>query len=132
MTPPRPVPLNGIHHDIRRTFDGVYHLRPDPACNRIIRYTLALNSTQHSIDLYSHGSLSNHQHTVFGDPRAQHPDFRQDLYSQETRTLNRLRKTSGPKWTPDDQCTILLGDPEAVLEAVAYTIANPVHHGLVE
>ncbi|MEM7260411.1 MAG: hypothetical protein AAF488_00370 [Planctomycetota bacterium] len=132
MTAPRPVPFNGIYHDIRRTFDGTFHLRPDPACNQTVRFLLAHNATQHRIRLYAHSSLSNHQHTNFGDPEARHPEFRQDLYSQETRTLNRLRKTKGPKWTPDDQCTILLGDPEAVLDSIAYTIANPVHHNLVE
>ncbi|MEM7168348.1 MAG: hypothetical protein AAF581_23075 [Planctomycetota bacterium] len=98
----------------------------------MIKFALALAASRHEIQLYSFCALANHLHNAFFDPKARHPLFRQDFHAAVTRSVNVHRGMSGSKWTPNDPCPVLLWDIEALLEKIAYSIANPCLHGLVE
>ncbi|MEM7166895.1 MAG: hypothetical protein AAF581_15635 [Planctomycetota bacterium] len=74
--------------------------------------------------------MSNHQHTVLYDPYGQHPNYRRDLHSALTRSINQLRGTRGPQWTPDDQSPVVLLGIDTILHHSAYSIANPDRHDL--
>ncbi len=132
MTLPVPILKNANILNTRRIWEGRCHLAPNPVVNQVIRYALAYNANKYKLGLYAHISLSNHQHTPFHDPDGLHADFRRDFHSQVTRSINAHRGTSEAKWSPDRKSPIIIFDTEALLEYIAYTVANACRHNLVE
>ncbi|MEM7164192.1 MAG: hypothetical protein AAF581_01940 [Planctomycetota bacterium] len=63
-------------------------------------------------------------------PTVNHPDFRRDYHSILTRSLNNLRGTRGSQWAPDEQSPVVLLGEDAILDASAYSLANPETHDL--
>lgn len=132
MTLPVPVIPGASLLNTRRTIWGVRHLAPDPVVNQILLFTLAYTAEKHSIGLYAFIALSTHLHDPFHDPLGRHPDFRRDFHSLVTRNINNYRGVNEAKWSPNRQSPVLLADIEAILDAIAYTIANAVLHHLVD
>ena len=116
----------------RRVHERRFHLSPNPVVNNIIEYALAYTVARHGIRLYAHASLANHQHTAFHDTQGLHPEFRREFHSLVTRSVNNYRGTTEAKWSPDRKSPVILYDQEALLDKIAYTIANPSTHDLVE
>ncbi|MEM7165393.1 MAG: hypothetical protein AAF581_08015 [Planctomycetota bacterium] len=132
MTAPNPVLKNASILNSRRIHEGRHHLRPDPVVNALAKYSLAYAAERFDILLYSHCSLSNHQHTTGFDPHGQHPLFRREFHSLMTRSVNCHRGTSEAKWSPNRKSPVILWDVESVLDEIAYSIANPCLHDLVD
>ena len=116
----------------RRTIDGAYFLSPNPVVNQLIEYALAYTAEKYRIQLNAHCSLSGHHHTVFFDPDGSHPEFRRELHSLITRSVNVHRNMQGARWAPDDTSPVVLLDVEATLERISYTISNMCSHDLVD
>ena len=132
MTQAAPVFKNANILNTRRTLEGIFHLTPGPVVNHILEFALAYNANKYDIGIYAYCALSNHQHLPFYDPNGHNADFRRDFHSQVTRSLNRYRGTSEAKWSPDQKSPVVLYDVEALLDKIAYTIANPCRHHLVD
>ena len=132
MTQVLPVFKNASVLNTRRTLEGVFHLTPSPMVNQIIEFALAYNANKHGIGIYAFCALSNHHHLPAHEPHGNGADFRRDFHSQVTRSLNVYRGTSEAKWTPDQKSPVVLYDQEALLDKIAYTIANPCRHHLVD
>ncbi len=132
MTLPVPVFEGASLLNTRRTIGGVFHFSPNPVINRIVKFTLAYTAEKYDIGLYSAAFLSNHHHETFYDPHGRHPEFRRDLHSLLTRSVNQYRGEGEAKWSPDHKSPVLLHDVEALLNGIAYNVANPPRHDLVE
>lgn len=132
VTLPVPVFKSVSILSTRRIHEGRFHLRPDPVVTQCIEYALAYSANKYNIELYAAFCASNHLHDSFFDPEGRHPEFRRDFHSLVTRWVNRLRGMSEAKWSPDHKSPVLLHDTEALLDKIAYVIANPCMHDLVD
>lgn len=132
MTLPSPViPASNVLNT-RRTHRGVFRLSPNPVIRQIVEYALGYAANKHNITLYALCTLSNHLHIAFFDRDGNHPEFRRDLHSLIARAVNRHHGESEAVWAPDHPSPVLLYDAEALLDLIAYTIANPCLHHLVD
>lgn len=132
MTLPVPVFRNANILNTRRTIGGVYRLCPNPVIKQITLFALAYAAQKHNVSVFAHISLSNHQHTAFFDRDGNHPEFRRDLHSLTSRAVNRHRGMTEAMWAPHHKSPVLLYDLEALLDEIAYTIANACLHDLVD
>lgn len=97
-----------------------------------IAYCLAVASDKHEIMIHGYVVMSNHVHFVVTDLYGNVARFTEDVFRNLAKYFNiKFRKfenfwnTSGPGYTE-------LLDNNAVLDAIAYTICNPVKAGLVQ
>ncbi len=131
MTLPRQI-LPGTSYLItRRCSERRFFLRPSAACSAIFRYLLATAAERHGILLHAFCVMSNHYHLVVTDPEARLPDFQRDLDGLVARAMNRALGRRESFWDPDSYNDVRLETSEAVLEKMAYVLANPVNAGLV-
>jgi putative transposase len=115
----------------RRCSEGRFFLSPSPAVNAIVRYCLALAALRYGIELHAFAFLANHFHLVATDCTGQLPLFMHDLDLLIARALNAHHGHFESFWAPGTYSLVQLPDADAVLEKMAYTLANPVAAGLV-
>lgn len=131
MSRPRCV-LAGVTYLLtRRCSEGRFFLRPSAAVNGIIRYCLAVAAARFGVLLHAFAFLSNHYHIVATDLSGQLPLFMHDLDLLLARALNALNGHFESFWAPGTYSAVALTTADAVLEKIAYTLANPVAAGLV-
>ncbi len=106
-------------------------MRPDPTVTQIFEYLLAVACAKFDIDLHAFVAMSNHYHLVVTDNKGRVPDFEQYLNSLLARSINALRGRSGHFWDAEPPSRVERADEETVLDAIAYTVANPVSARLV-
>lgn len=113
-----------------RTENGAFLLRPDDECCRIIRGCLARECLSNDVDLVAYAFLSNHFHIVARFPRCNRGAFMRDFQGELAGRLNRYRDHNESVFPVPYHSEAILDD-EVLLDKIAYTAANPVHHGLV-
>lgn len=131
MTAPRQVLPGTTYLVTRRCSERRFFLRPDRITNAIFRYVLALAASRHGIQLHAFCVLSNHFHLVVTDPEARLPSFMQYLDSLVGRAVNAARGRWEHFWDGAPYSAVVLTTPSAMVEKVAYVLANPVAAGLV-
>jgi hypothetical protein len=95
-------------------------------------YCLAVAAARHGVLVHAFAVMSNHHHLIITDVRGTLPDFLRELHRLLALCVKVLRKWDGPVWDHRAPSVVRLCTPAAVLEAMAYVIANPVVAGLVE
>jgi REP element-mobilizing transposase RayT len=131
MSAPRRV-LPGVSYLVtRRCSERRCFLRPDRAVNALILYCLAVAAARHSIALHAYVVLSNHYHFILTDTRGVLPLFQHDFDLLVARALNARYAHFEAFWASGTYSAVELTDPDAVLEKIAYVLANPVAAGLV-
>jgi putative transposase len=75
--------------------------------------------------------MSTHEHLIITDVRGQLPRFIQELHRQLALGIKVLREWEGPVWDHQKTSVVELRTPAAIIEKIAYAIANPVAAGLV-
>jgi hypothetical protein len=115
----------------RRTLRRTHLLRPDRKLNQLFIYLLALLACRHGILVHAVVVMSTHEHLVLTDVRGQLPRFLQDFHRLFALGVKVLRKWEGAVWDNEKTSVVELRTPQAVLEKVAYIMANPVAAGLV-
>jgi hypothetical protein len=75
--------------------------------------------------------MSTHEHLIVTDPKGRYPDFLHRLHRLLSLGTKVLRKWEGPTWEPEQPSVVRLLTEQAVIEKLAYAMANPVHAGLV-
>lgn len=115
----------------RRTVRRHHLFRPDPAIRQLYLYTLAVCA--HELGVLVHGVtlMSTHEHLVVTDVRGHLPDFLQRLHRLVSLSTKVLRKWEGPTWDYERSSVVRLLTEQAVIEKLAYVMANPVKAGLV-
>lgn len=131
MTMPRRVVPGMTVMITRRTLRRTHLLRPDPQLNNLYRYCLAVMAPRFDIRVHAAVLMSTHEHLVVTDTRGQLPRFLQELHRSLALAIKVLRKWEGAVWDHDKTSVVELRTTHAVLEKIAYVIANPVAAGLV-
>jgi hypothetical protein len=76
--------------------------------------------------------MGDHVHLVITDVRGEHPRFMHLLDLRVAKAMNAGQGRWEGFWATGQPDVVVLGTPEAVLEALAYVAVNPVKAGLVE
>ena len=115
----------------RRTLRRTHLLRPDPTFNNLFLYCLAVTAQRYGIRMHAAVVMSTHEHLVLTDTRGQLPRFLQELHRLLALGIKVMRKWEGAVWDHEKPSVVELRTPQAVMEKIAYVIANPVAAGLV-
>jgi putative transposase len=115
----------------RRTVRRTHLLRPDAELNNHYLYCLAVLAERFDIRVHAAVLMSTHEHLIVTDVRGQLPRFIQELHRQIALGIKVLRKWEGPVWDHQKTSIVELRTPAAIVEKIAYAIANPVAAGLV-
>ncbi len=131
VTAPRRVLPNATLLVTRRCSERRFFFRPSPAKNELFLYTLASAAAKFEVQIHAFCLLSNHFHGVLTDLNGVLPAFEQYLDSLVARAFNALLGRWESFWAPGSFSAVTLSTPEAVLDKMAYVLANPVTAGLV-
>jgi len=131
MTQPRRIIPGMTVMVTRRTLRRTHLLRPDRELNNLFIYCLAFCAKRHGVLIHAAVVMSTHEHLVLTDVRGELPRFLQELHRLLALGIKVLRKWEGAVWDHEKTSIVELRTPQAVLEKMAYVIANPVAAGLV-
>src|SRR5688500_15572527 len=132
MTMPRRVIPGMTVMITRRTLRRTHLLRPDTRMNALFTYLLAVLAERHGVLVHAAVLMSTHEHIVLTDPHGRLPRFLQELHRLLALGVKVLRKWEGAVWDHEKTSVVELCTPAAVVETLAYLMANPVAAGLVE
>ena len=131
MTQPRLVVPGDTLMITRRTLRRHHLFRPDSAIRQLYLYTLAICARQFGILVHAVTLMSTHEHLIVTDPQGRYPEFLGRLHRLVSLGTKMLRKWEGPTWDDDQSSVVRLLTEQAILEKLAYVMANPVKAGLV-
>jgi putative transposase len=115
----------------RRCSERRFFLRPDRRVTAVFEYLLGYCAGKHGIQIHAYVAMSNHYHLVLTDVRGTLPAFTQDFHSLVARAVNFLRDRWESFWDPEPTSAVVLLGDGAVVEKMAYVLANPVRARLV-
>lgn len=101
-------------------------LRPDPELNNLYAYCLAVLSEPLGILVHGVTVMANHHHIVLTDTRGNLPHFLQELHRTLALGIKVLRKWEGAVWDSEKPSVVELRTDQALVEKIAYCMANPV------
>jgi hypothetical protein len=131
MTLPRRVAPGTTYSTTRRTLDRRFYLRPCVELNQIYLYALAHAQLKHGVGVHALVGMSNHPHAVITDVHGVLPDFMRDFHRELALGAKALYQIPENVWAAGKASAVELHRTAAQLEAVLYTILNPVAAGLV-
>jgi putative transposase len=131
MSQPRQVVPRATYLITRRVLRRHFLLRPDAAITGIILYTLAVSSRLFGVEVHAVCAMSSHLHLVVTDVQGVLPRFLAYFHRLVALATKVLRAWEGPLWEPGAVSAVQLLTPAAVVEKMAYVLANPVAAGLV-
>lgn len=130
--PPRLIRPNATYAICRRIEGRRFLLRPDAALNQLFTWVLAVCAAQFGVEVHVATVMSTHFHLVVTVPNENVSEFMHRLDMRLARAAQVLRKyVRGVVWEPGGLSIVELETREAVIEQLAYAIANPVKAGLV-
>jgi putative transposase len=115
----------------RRTTRRHHLFAPDEAMRALFTFVLAVCAAKYGILVHAVVLMSTHEHLVLTDPRGVLPDFLRELHRLVALGTKVLRKWEGPVWESEKTSVVRLKTPQAIVEKIAYCMANPVAAGLV-
>lgn len=122
----------------RTTVMSLFLLTPSKIVNQIMEYCLARAARGRGILIHAVSVESNHFHLVVTDTEGRLSDFMQELDRSAARCLLQHYRARFPDkrldavWTHAQPFSAtLLVTPNAILDAIVYTLTNPVKDGLV-
>lgn len=131
MTQPRLIEPGGVLLITRRTVLRFHLFAPDPRVRRIFLYSLAVAANRYGILVHCVVLMSTHEHLVVSDPEGRLPDFLQYFHRLVALGVKALRGWEGSVWDHQPTSVVDLRTPQAVVESLGYSIANPTAAGLV-
>jgi REP element-mobilizing transposase RayT len=131
MSQPREIAPGATYLITRRVLRRHLLLRPDAAINRLLVYTLAISARRYGIEVHALCAMSTHLHLVVTDVQGVLPRFLQFFHRVVALGTKVLRKWEGPVWDHEATSVVRLLTHTAVVEKIAYVLANPVAAGLV-
>jgi len=131
MSQPRQLDAMATYLITRRVILQYFLLRPDTLMNQIILYLLAAAARRHGVQVHAVCVMSTHLHLVVTDVRGVLPDFLQSFHRVVARCTQVLRGWKGGVWDKEPTSLVRLRTPAAVVEEIAYVLANPVAAGVV-
>jgi REP element-mobilizing transposase RayT len=131
MSLPRNILPGATYLLTRRVLRRHFLLRPDAVLNNLILYALAVSAQRFGIQVHALCAMSTHLHLVVTDVRGVLPRFLGFLHRIVALGTKVLRAWEGPVWDHEPTSVVRLMTRAAVVEEIAYTLANPVAAGLV-
>ena len=131
MTQPRFVLPGDTVMITRRTLRRHHLFRPDSAIRQLYLYTLAVCAKQFGILVHAVTLMSTHEHLIVTDTKGCFPLFLRELHRLVSLGTKVLRKWEGPTWDHEQTSVVRLLTEQAIVEKLAYLMANPVQAGLV-
>lgn len=123
----------GVVYAITRRVEGRrFLLRPDARLTQLFTWLLSVMAARFGIQVHVAVVMSTHYHLVVTDPHGRVSKFAHGLNVCLSKAIKVLRAyVRGVVWEPGGLSIVALVTREAVVEAIAYAIANPVAAGLV-
>src|SRR4029079_5067154 len=131
MSLPRCILPGATYLLTRRVLRRHLLLRPDAAITRLLVYALAVSTRRYGIEVHALCAMSTHLHLVVTDVQGVLPRFLQYFHRIVALGTKVLRKWEGPVWDHEATSVVRLLTHAAVVEKIAYVLANPVAAGLV-
>ena len=131
MTQPRRILAGATYAVSRRTLRRHHLLRPDPATNNLFIYALAVCAKRFEIRVHAVCLMSTHYHLVVTDVCGLLPLFLAHFHRMVALAIKVARKWEGPVWDHESTSAVRLETREAIVDKIAYCVANPVAAGLV-
>ena len=131
MTQPRFVLRGDTVMITRRTLRRHHLFRPDSVIRQLYLYTLAVCAKQFGIRVHAVTLMSTHEHLIVTDTQGRLPLFIRELHRLVSLGTKVLRKWEGPTWDSEQTSVVRLLTDQAIVEKLAYAMANPVQAGLV-
>lgn len=131
MSQPRHVKPGAVYLITRRTVLRHKLLRPDEQMNQIIEYLLAVSADRFGMEVHAFCVMSTHIHMVLTDVRGKLPKFLGFFHRMVANCTKVYRGWKDPVWDKRQTSAVRLMTSAAVVEEIAYTLANPVTEGLV-
>lgn len=131
MTQPRQVIPGMIVMVTRRTLRRHFLLSPDKTTSGIFTYLLAVMAEKYNIVVHAVCVVSTHYHIVLTDTRGELPDFLRDFNRLSALAMKVHRKWEGSLWDQEEPSVVQLKTPEAIVEKIAYVMANPTDIGAI-
>ena len=131
MSQPRVVLPDSTVFVSRRTLRRHHLFRPDAEMTQLYLYALAVCARKYSLLVHAVVLMSTHEHFVATDVRGVLPEFLQDFHRLIALGTKALRKWEGSVWDSGRPSVVRLLSREAIVEKIAYCMANPVAAGLV-
>jgi putative transposase len=131
MSQPRKIVAGATYLITRRVLLRHLLLRPDAAITQLLVYALAVSVRRYGLEVHALCAMSTHLHLVVTDVKGVLPRFLQFFHRIVALGTKVLRKWEGPVWDHEATSVVRLLTPAAVVEKIAYVLANPVAAGLV-
>ena len=131
MSQPRSIVPGATYLLTRRVLRRHLLLRPDAAITGLVLYALAVSAPRFGIHVHALCAMSTHLHLVITDEKGVLPSFLQFFHRILALGTKVLRAWEGPVWDHEPTSVVRLTTREAVVQKIAYTLANPVAAGLV-
>jgi REP element-mobilizing transposase RayT len=117
----------------RTTVMSMFLLAPCAEVNRIMEYSIAWAARGRGVLLHAVSVESNHFHIVLTDPDEKLSEFMRELNRCAARALLQYYRKRFPRrrfdsiWASGQSfSSVVLVTPEAILDAIVYTLTNPV------
>jgi len=131
MTQPRFVLRGDTVMITRRTLRRHHLFRPDSVIRQLYLYALAVCAARFGILVHAVTLMSTHEHLIVTDTQGRLPLFIRELHRLVSLGTKVLRKWEGPTWDSEQTSVVRLLTDQAIVEKLAYVMANPVQAGLV-
>ncbi|APR78423.1 Transposase [Minicystis rosea] len=105
--------------------------RPDARINQLLTYALAVSAHRLGLQVHAFCAMSTHLHLVVTDVHGLLPRFLQFFHRLVALGTKLLRRWEGPVWDHEATSVVRLLTRAAIVEKIAYVLANPVAAGLV-
>jgi putative transposase len=129
---PRLIRPHATYAISRRIEGRRFLLRPDDRLNQLFTWVLAVSAAEFDVEEHGATAMSTHFHLVATVPNEDVSDFMHRVDRRLACALQVLRKyLRGVVWEPGKLSIVELKTTEAVVEQIAYAMANPVKAGLV-
>src|SRR5689334_16519311 len=131
MSQPRRILPGATYLVTRRILRRHLLLRPDAPITQLLVYILAVSTRRFGIEVHALCAMSTHLHLVVTDTMGVLPRFLQFFHRIVALGTKVLRTWEGPVWDHEATSVVRLLTRAAVVEKIAYVLANPVAAGLV-
>ncbi len=132
MSQPREILPGATYLITRRILRRHHLLRPDATITQLLVYALAVSSRRYGIEVHALCAMSTHLHLVVTDINGVLPRFLQFFHRIAALGTKVLRTWEGPVWDHEPTSAVRLLTRAALVEKIAYVLANPVAAGLVQ
>ena len=131
MTVARAIVPGATYLITRRCVLRRFYLRPGHDTNRILRYCLARAARRTGVVVHAVCWMSNHGHLVVTDVDGRLPEFCEWLFRTIAQCIKGVHGIRENVWSDGSYSAVRLETEEAIVDKIAYVIANPVTAGLV-